>query len=293
MTRPNADSQNMLVPLWASASYQQLLTKALQYMYAVQDAKLFTHTIPKPTEIPCNTTNYNQLKPISYFYYNSLVDTLKTFMLRDSFVGQLSAWKNRAYTRRATSVLDVADGEVFKTFKANPANEKPFVESEGIPLMCTLGLDWFQVYTYSSYLCGAIYFALQNLPANLRNKRENLILVGLMAGPHEPKPYPINNFLTPLVDELQLLLPGVEMQTRHHGMQLVRACLTLIVADLPAAVKLVLRPLSRRMHATTTIDHLDVSVMKKMRPSIAKTLPYLIFFVIIRLSLRTNSHLIP
>jgi len=58
-----------------------------------------------------------------------------------------------------------------------------------------------------------------------------------MSGPHEPRTYQINNFLQPLVDELQLLLPGVEMETHHNGVKLVRACLTLIVADLPAAVK--------------------------------------------------------
>jgi len=112
-----------------------------------------------PNSIPCqnslfkrNAGNNTQLKPISYFYYNSMIQTLKTFMLREDFFQHTQAWKTRP--KQDGRLIDVADGRVFQTFKAYEADAKPFVESNEIALMCTLGLDWFQVYTYSSYSCG-------------------------------------------------------------------------------------------------------------------------------------------
>ena len=42
-----------------------------------------------------------------------------------------------------------------------------------------------------------------NLPCNLRNKPENVLLVGILPGPSEP--IDINGFLKPLLDEPNML----------------------------------------------------------------------------------------
>ena len=50
-----------------------------------------------------------------------------------------------------------------------------------------------------------------NLPREIRFKRENVIIVGLIPGPTEP-PEVINSYLTPLVCELLNLWSGVCLQ---------------------------------------------------------------------------------
>lgn len=80
----------------------------------------------------------------------------------------------------------------------------------------TLGLlinvDWFQPYKHVSYSVGAIYISILNFPRQMRNRRENIIIVGVIPGPNEPKLH-MNSFLEPLVMELLKLWRGVEMQT--------------------------------------------------------------------------------
>ena len=49
-----------------------------------------------------------------------------------------------------------------------------------------------------------IFLAILNLPRELRYKPENVILCGIIPGPHEPE-LTINSYLEPLVDELILL----------------------------------------------------------------------------------------
>ena len=57
------------------------------------------------------------------------------------------------------------------------------------------------IYTHVQYSVGAVYLAILNFPRHLRYKRENMLLVGVIPGPHEPSLH-INSFLEPVVDEL-------------------------------------------------------------------------------------------
>ena len=50
-----------------------------------------------------------------------------------------------------------------------------------------LHLYWFQPYTHTQTSIGVIYLTVLNLPRYLRYKRENVILVGIIPGPNEPK----------------------------------------------------------------------------------------------------------
>ncbi len=66
-----------------------------------------------------------------------------------------------------------------------------------------LNVDWFQPFSHTIYSVGVIYLTVMNLPHHIRTKRENIILVGIIPGPAEPK-HDINTFLKPLIEELKL-----------------------------------------------------------------------------------------
>ena len=95
-------------------------------------------------------------------------------------------------------------------------------------------MDWFQPFKHVTYSVGAVY--LSNLPRNLRYKRENIILCGILPGPKEPKD--LNSYLYPLVHELLLLWEGVVIKTQEHSEIIIRAALLCISSDIPATRKL-------------------------------------------------------
>ena len=101
----------------------------------------------------------------------------------------------------------------------------------------TINLDWFQPFKHSTYSIGAIYLTIMNLPRNIRNKPENVILVGLLPGPSEPSN--INRYLEPFVNELNELWQGKELKIYNvSGTRLVRCALLCASCDLPAGRKL-------------------------------------------------------
>ena len=54
----------------------------------------------------------------------------------------------------------------------------------------------------SEYSVGVIYLCLNNLPRTLRYKRENIIIVGIIPGPSEPKLI-MDSYIMPLVQDLK------------------------------------------------------------------------------------------
>ena len=91
------------------------------------------------------------------------------------------------------------DGRVWRDFQS--PEMKNFLASPYCYLL-TMNVDWFQPYKHNIYSLGAIYLTIQNLPRTIRYKSENIILVGIIPGPHEPS-CTVNSYLTPLVQELQ------------------------------------------------------------------------------------------
>ena len=94
-----------------------------------------------------------------------------------------------------------------------------------------LNVDWFQPFKLARYSVGMIYLVVMNLPRNERFKIENVILVGVIPGPHEPSGN-INTYLSPLVDELLVLWEGWRV-----GSEIVKGVLLCVASDLPAARK--------------------------------------------------------
>ena len=94
-------------------------------------------------------------------------------------------------------------------------------------------------FTRSIYSTGAIYLTIQNLPRSERYKPGNVILVGLIPGPREPK-LTVNSYLTQLVEELQEFWTGVVLPVKVAGKTMhicVRLALTCIACDIPASRK--------------------------------------------------------
>lgn len=131
---------------------------------------------------------------------------------------------------------DIYDGQVWKDFQV--VSGQPFLSGPyGLGL---INVDWFQPYKHTTCSGGAIYLTTMNLPHSIRFKRENLILVGVLPGPPEPK-HDINTYLEPLVSELSELWTGVAMQVRTAtgvSSEIVRCALLCVACDLPAGRKL-------------------------------------------------------
>ena len=82
-----------------------------------------------------------------------------------------------------------------------------------------------------------MYMTLMNLPRNLRFKKENVILVGIIpALAHEPKS--MNHFLEPVVRELNILWNGVNTHNSPSEAVKIYGALLCCAADIPAARKL-------------------------------------------------------
>ena len=70
-----------------------------------------------------------------------------------------------------------------------------------------LNVDWFNPFKSTEYSLGAIYSVFLNIPGELRFKWENVLLLGIIPGPAEPKLH-INAYLQSIVDELSLFGNG-------------------------------------------------------------------------------------
>ena len=182
------------------------------------------------------TSGRRILYPFKVFPYKTLSSSLQELLLRPGFADLCQQWKSRSVS---TAFQDVYDGKIWKEFQV--VDGVPFlssVDTLGLGLM--INVDWFQPYKHSVYSVGVIYLTVMNLPRSVRFKRQNIILIGILPGPSEPK-HDINAYIEPLVKELINLWSGVTM--RVHSVsgvstELVRCALLCVACDLPAGRKL-------------------------------------------------------
>ena len=82
--------------------------------------------------------------------------------------------------------------------------------------------------------------AICNLSRDIRFKRENLLVLGLLPGPNEVSLHKINHYIAPIVNELLSLWSGVTLNHTHEFSdgRNIRAALILISCDIPAARKI-------------------------------------------------------
>ena len=63
---------------------------------------------------------------------------------------------------------------------------------------------------------GAIYGVVCNLPRKCRFNPENILTLSVMPGPNELKQGQINNFLAPIVDQLEEFYQGVYLPATYE-----------------------------------------------------------------------------
>src|ERR1700742_2537707 len=140
---------------------------------------------------------------------------------------------------------DIKDGTVIRDMKG--PDEKAFLDGlqrRELRLIWSLSIDWFNPFwnkiagpTASS---GSIVMSCLNLPPSLRYKSENLFVVGVVPGPHEPSVEEFEHFLNPVVEFLEKSW----MQGTHYTRtecapsgRTERLMLAVIVTDLVASRK--------------------------------------------------------
>lgn len=172
------------------------------------------------------------LRPVKVFCYRSLIEQIRMLVCQSNMLDIFSHWKNRVIP--AGIMADIYDGEVWKSFLTD---DKGDLLANRYTIGLTLNVDWFKPYKHVEYSVGAIYIAILNYPRKIRYLQKNVLLVGILPGPHEPSKQ-MNPFIEHLVRDLLMLWKGVDMET-PEGTKLVRACLLCVSCDIPASRKLV------------------------------------------------------
>ena len=130
-------------------------------------------------------------------------------------------------------MLDTIDGNFCKSF-CDKNGDLYFDDPRNLGGI--LNIDWFQPFDNVQHSCGVVYMALLNLPREIRFKFENVIIIGIIPGPNEPKEN-VNSFLKPLIDDLLTFWDPGEMLDEDGSKALYKFALCCISSDLPATRK--------------------------------------------------------
>lgn len=176
-------------------------------------------------------------RPIMIFPLVSIKQQLTLFFGRKDFEADCRKWGVR---RNNTDVLfDIYDGRIWKSFEDEDG--KPFFTKEcadtHVGLM--LNMDWFQPFINAPYSIGVIYAVICNLPRSERFKPHNILTLAVLPGPKEPSLHEINNYLYPIVNQLNWLWNGYFIKTYEHSNgRFVRGAIIGCSCDVPASRKL-------------------------------------------------------
>lgn len=171
------------------------------------------------------------LAPYQTYCFKSVITSLEELLNRPNHVHMCESWRNRK--KEPGKLCDIYDGEMWQHFQFDQ-DGSPFLAAPYNYLLM-LNCDWFQPYKHTSFSVGVLYLAVQNLPRELRLKRENIIIVGIIPGPSEPS-MNINTYLKPLIDDLKRLWLGVNISINGES-RTIHAALSCLACDVPAARK--------------------------------------------------------
>ena len=103
-----------------------------------------------------------------------------------------------------------------------------------------LNLDWFQPYSGALYSIDVVYVAIANLPRDIQFKREYMLILGIILGSSKPSLYKINHYLSPIVNDLNLLWTGITLNStaEYSDGKTIRIALILVSCNIPVSRKL-------------------------------------------------------
>eukprot|EP00112_Aurelia_sp_Birch-Aquarium-sp1_P009705 Seg2112.2 transcript_id=Seg2112.2/GoldUCD/mRNA.D3Y31 product="hypothetical protein" protein_id=Seg2112.2/GoldUCD/D3Y31 len=168
------------------------------------------------------------LYPKKVYCYQSLKTSIQRLLEREDIRSSLMQPKET----HEDALYDVYDGKVWKSMKDIHGN---LYSRDWRNLSVMFNIDWFQPFDGSEHSLGAMYMVLLNLPREMRFKKENMLLVGLIPGPKEPVRH-VNTYLRPLVNELLSFWKGVYLSSNNES-ALYCLALVCISSDLPATRK--------------------------------------------------------
>lgn len=187
---------------------------------------------------PCGTTLLRTIrrqskvtfKPFKVYCYQSLRNATARLLKRPGFADSCEHWRHRS--SGSDFLGDIYDGQIWHNFHSFLSTKHSWCVA--------LNVDWFQPFSHICDSVGALYLVILNLPRQLRYKKENMILVGIIPGPSEPS-LNINSYLTPLVMELKEFYEGISVHCAAKNSKLMnihlRLALVGIMCDLPASRK--------------------------------------------------------
>ena len=180
-----------------------------------------------------NTGLSTFLRPVKVYPYRSLLSSLTELLTRADTLQLCNQWILRT-SKNPHVMVDIYDGQIWKDNLV--INSRPFL-SQPNNLGLSLNVDWFQPFQHSSYSVGVVYIVILNLPREVRYLPRNVIVVGVIPGPKEPKKT-INTILQPLVEDLLALWDGIYILIPSLSVPVrIRSILLCISCDIPACRK--------------------------------------------------------
>jgi len=170
------------------------------------------------------------LYPKKIYCYMPLKHSIQNIVNRKDILEKLLAGPKLCSSE---IMFDTVDGNFWEDF-ADDTGERYFADPRNLGGI--LNIDWFEPFENVQYSCGVIYLALLNLPRELRFKWENIIIVGIIPGPKEPK-LVVNSYLQPLVNDLLTFWNPGELLIENGREVVYKFALCCISSDLPATRK--------------------------------------------------------
>lgn len=176
-----------------------------------------------------NGTEY--LVPFQTYCFASIPNCMEELLNRPSMVQDCEKWRKREISSGA--LTDVYDGQMWEYFQFD-SDGKPFL-AEPNNYLLMLNCDWFQPFRHTPFSVGVLYVVVENLPREVRFRRENILVIGIIPGPSEPS-MNINSYLEPVVKDLKNLWEGVLLDINGKQTK-IRAAVACLACDVPAARK--------------------------------------------------------
>lgn len=185
-------------------------------------------------------------RPIRTYKYQPVIAWLARMFAREDFerlVDQPLKSSSCHGTPKA-HVDDILQSPEVETFLDNDG--KPFLQKMGTEarLVFSLFIDWFNPRgnrrAGASISSGVLFMACLNLPPEVRYKRENIYLAGILPGPKAPSLQEVNHYVAPLIPELlELWNDGVwySRTALFPEGRIARGALIPVVSDLGAVRK--------------------------------------------------------